>query len=100
MGLVYRVQTGIRELKSNLSRFVHAEAGQRVAITVHGRVVAALGPPGDGAHTARGATRFDRLVTEGVIQRPPASSTPIRWPDLSLPKGTAASLIDDDRGDA
>src|ERR1035437_4060082 len=39
--------TGIRELKDNLSRYVRRiEAGERMAITAHGRVVAELVPPG------------------------------------------------------
>ena len=39
--------TGIRELKNNLSRYIRRiEAGERIAITTHGRVVAELVPPG------------------------------------------------------
>ena len=60
--------TGIRELKNNLSRYVQRiEAGERIAITTHGRVVAELVPPGA---TAKGTpSRFDELVTSSVTGR-------------------------------
>jgi prevent-host-death family protein len=64
---------GIRQLKNDLSRYIRrVEAGERIAVTAHGRVVAELVPPG-AASKAR----------------------PIR-----LPAGTAAALIDADRGEA
>ena len=43
------ISTGIRELKNKLSHYVRQiEAGKRVAVTAHGRVVAELVPPGAG----------------------------------------------------
>lgn len=92
--------TGIRELKDNLSRYIRRiEAGERIAITAHGRVVAELVPPGT---TKTGApTRFDELVASGVIRAPLEPGDPTeRWPDIELPPGTAAELIDADRGEA
>jgi prevent-host-death family protein len=91
---------GIRELKDNLSRYIRRiEAGERIAITAHGRVVAELVPPGAGAPGA--LSRFDELVGSGVI-RPPIESGDLTedWPDIRLPAGTAAALIDADRGEA
>ena len=91
---------GIRELKNKLSRYIRRiEAGERIAVTAHGRVVAELVPPGA---TVRGKlSRFDELVASGVI-RPPldAGDPPEDWPDIGLPRGTAAELIDADRGEA
>jgi antitoxin (DNA-binding transcriptional repressor) of toxin-antitoxin stability system len=53
--------TGIRELKDNLSRYIpRIEAGERMAITAHGRVVAELVPPG--AKTKDATNRFNELV--------------------------------------
>lgn len=92
--------TGIRELKNNLSRYIRRiEAGERIAITAHGRVVAELVPPGT---KAKGApSRFDELVASGVIRPPVEGGDPTEgWPDIRLPAGTAAELIDADRGEA
>ena len=92
--------TGIRELKDNLSRYIRrVEAGERVAITAHGRVVAELVPPG--ARAKGTPSRFDELVASGVIRPPLEAGDPTEgWPDIRLPAGTAAELIDADRGEA
>jgi prevent-host-death family protein len=91
--------TGIRELKDNLSRFIRrVEAGERVAVTVHGRVVAELVPPGTGSAAP---TRFDELIAAGVIRPPLEAGDPTEgWPAIRLPAGTAAELITADRGEA
>lgn len=91
---------GIRELKDNLSEYVRrAEAGERIAVTAHGRIVAELVPPTKAAHGRR-RTRFDELVAEGVIRLPVEAGDPLEhWTTLRLPPGTAASLIDADRGE-
>lgn len=93
--------TGIRELKDNLSRYIRRiEAGERIAITAHGRVVAELVPPG--AKTKGGdLSRFDELIAAGVIRPPLEAGDPTEdWPDIRLPPGTGAELIDADRGEA
>jgi antitoxin (DNA-binding transcriptional repressor) of toxin-antitoxin stability system len=92
---------GVRELKNNLSRYVRRiEAGERIAITAHGRVVAELGPPG-AATRGGGRSRYDDLVAEGVVRPPVEPGDPLAdWPDLRLPAGTAAVLIEADRGKA
>ena len=92
--------TGIRELKDNLSRYIRRiEAGERIAITAHGRVVAELVPPG--ANTTGAPSRFDELVASGAIRPPLEGGDPTEgWPDLRLPASTASELIDADRGEA
>ena len=92
--------TGIRELKDNLSQYVRRiEAGERIAVTAHGRVVAELGPPAK-TSIAGHRSRFDELIAEGVIRPALESGDPLApWPDIRLPKGTAAQLIDSDRGE-
>jgi prevent-host-death family protein len=92
--------TGIRELKDNLSRYIRRiEAGERIAITAHGRVVAELVPPG--AQAKATPSRFDDLVSSGVIRPPLETGNPAEaWPDIRLRVGTAAELIDADRGEA
>lgn len=91
---------GIRDLKNNLSRFVRrVEAGERVSVTAHGRVVAELGPPSAAAGAGR-RDRYDELVADGIIRPPIEDGDPLEgWPDLRLPAGTATRLIEDDRGD-
>jgi prevent-host-death family protein len=93
--------TGIRELKDNLSRYIRRiEAGERIAITAHGRVVAELVPPGT-TGKRRTPSRFDELVAAGVVRPPVEAGDPAEdWPDIRLPRGTAARLIDEDRGEA
>ena len=91
---------GIRELKDNLSRYIRRiEAGERIAITAHGRVVAELVQPGAMAKAT--PRRFDELVASGVIRPPLEAGDPTEgWPDIRLPAGTAAELIDAERGEA
>jgi antitoxin (DNA-binding transcriptional repressor) of toxin-antitoxin stability system len=93
--------TGIRELRDNLSRYIRRiAAGERVAVTAHGRIVAELVPPGT-VSDARGPSRFDELVAAGVIRSPLETGDPTEdWPEIHLPPGTATRLIDADRGEA
>jgi antitoxin (DNA-binding transcriptional repressor) of toxin-antitoxin stability system len=95
------MEAGVRELKDNLSRYIRRiEAGERISVTAHGRVVAELVPPGTGAPRP-GASRWDDLIAAGVLHPPVESGDPFEdWPDIRLPRGTAAELIDRDRGEA
>jgi prevent-host-death family protein len=92
--------TGIRQLKDNLSRYIRrTEAGERIAITAHGRVVAELVPPG--SRTKGMPSRFDELLASGAIRPPLEAGDPTEgWPAIRLPAGTARDLIDEDRGEA
>ncbi|MBI4902933.1 MAG: type II toxin-antitoxin system prevent-host-death family antitoxin [Acidobacteria bacterium] len=93
------MQAGIRELKDNLSHYIRkVESGERVLVTAHGRVVAELVPPSG----ARGrVSEFDRLIAAGVITPPLEEGDPLEGlPEIRLPAGTAAALIDSDRDEA
>jgi prevent-host-death family protein len=92
---------GVRQLKDNLSRYIRrVEHGERIAITAHGRVVAELVPPGSTA-ASQGSTRLDELIAAGVIRTPLERGDPAEgWPRIRLRRGTAAELIDEDRGKA
>lgn len=91
--------TGIRQLKNNLSRFVRRiEAGERITVTAHGRVVAQLVPPGKA--TKGRSKRYDELVDAGVIRPAIEARKAAAWPDIHLPQGSARALIDTDRGEA
>lgn len=95
------METGIRELKDNLSRYLRrVEAGQRIAVTAHGRVVAELVPPATATRQAS-RTRWNELIAAGILHPPVEPGDPFEdWPDIHLPPGTAAELIDADRGEA
>ena len=99
-GYTAGMETGIRELKDRLSRYIRrVEAGQRIAVTAHGRVVAELVPPGAAARKSP-ASRWDELMAAGVLHPPVETGDPFEdWPDIRLPPGTAAELIDADRGE-
>jgi prevent-host-death family protein len=94
------METGIRELKDNLSRYIRRiEAGERIVVTTHGRVVAELVPTGAGRRGRN--SQFDLLVASGVITPPVEDGDPLEGcPEIRLPPGTAAALIDSDRGEA
>jgi prevent-host-death family protein len=92
--------TGIRELKDNLSYYVRkVEAGERVVVTAHGRAVAELVPPTP-AGLAQPASRLQALIAAGIAKPPAESGDPTEgWPAIRLPSGTAATLVDADRGE-
>jgi prevent-host-death family protein len=100
-GYICDMEIGIRELKDNLSRYIRrTEAGERISVTAHGRVIAELVPPGRGAATSPGS-RWDELIAAGILHPPVEAGDPFEdWPDIRLPRGTAAELIDTDRGEA
>lgn len=95
------METGIRDLKDNLSRYIRRiEAGDRISVTAHGRVVAELVPPGYASRSSVGS-RWDELIAAGILHPPAEAGDPFEnWPRIRLPRGTAAELIDSDRGEA
>ena len=96
-----RMEAGIRQLKDNLSRYIRRiEAGDRISVTAHGRVVAELVPPGGTGRTSP-VSRWEELIAAGILHPPVEAADPFEdWPDIRLPPGTAAELIDSDRGEA
>lgn len=95
------VEAGIRDVKNNLSAYIRrVEAGERIAVTAHGRVVAEIGPPG--AHVRRAlSNRLDELIEAGLARPPLESGDPLAdLPKRGLPPGTAAELLDADRDES
>lgn len=88
---------GISEFKKHLSRYIRMiEAGERVAITVHGKIVAELVPPSSLGDSK--PSNIEHLIATGVISVPTESHDPLDHPSrIRLPRGTSAWLIDDDR---
>src|SRR5215210_2111006 len=97
------ISTGIRDLKNNLSRYIRRVArGERFLVTDRGRVVAELRQPdvSDGTADVSEAP-YQRLVDSGVIRPATSTGDPLAdWPRFKLARGTAAALIDADRGEA
>ena len=94
------ISAGIRDLKNNLSRYLRrVRGGESIAVTDNGRIVAELRPP---SGTAPGSLdRYAVLVASGDLRPPVDDGDPLAdWPPngLRLPPGTAAKLIDEDRG--
>ena len=72
------------------------EAGERLQITAHGRPVAELGPI---SASRPQRSRWDAMVAAGTIRLPRKNRIVVaNWPKIRLPRGTAAALIDEDRG--
>ncbi len=96
----FGMETGVRELKDHLSQYIlRIEAGERVVVTSHGRAVAELVLPA--MHRSRLGSEFDRLIASGVITPPAEDVDPLEdCPEIRLAPGTAAALIDSDRGEA
>jgi len=92
--------TGVRQVKDNLSDYIRrVEAGERIAITAHGWIVAELVPPGSIMPT-RSTIHFDELIASGAICPPLEPGNLVEnWPRIRLPRGTAAELIEEDRGE-
>jgi antitoxin (DNA-binding transcriptional repressor) of toxin-antitoxin stability system len=94
---------GIRELKARLSAYIRqARAGRTVFVTDHGEIVAELRAPESLSKNQSAALRMDEAVAAGWLT--PAESPEDRsWlgaPAPGLPPGTAAELLNRERGES
>jgi len=93
---------GIRELKARLSAFIRrARAGHTVYVTDHGRVVAEIRPPASLGARASVVRRWQAAVAEGSITpaERPGDRSWLRGSSPGFPAGTAARLLDAERGE-
>jgi prevent-host-death family protein len=93
---------GIRRLKNQLCHYVRlAAAGENVLVTDRGRVVAALvPPPAPGQRAGDKPTRYDELKAAGILRPRQEGGDPrADLPMMRLRRGTAAQLINEDRGE-
>ena len=92
---------GIRALKAQLSQVLRdVQRGDHILVTDRGRVVAELRSPD--VSTWRGTAEdraFARLAAQGHLRIAENAGVPYQKSPLSLPLGTAKSLIDEDRGE-
>ena len=74
---------GVRELRQNASRYLRlVKAGQRVAVTERGELIAYLVPPDE-----KPASVLDRLEAAGQLRRATGSLADVIEP-MELPPGT------------
>lgn len=97
---------GVRELKAHLSSYLReVQRGEVFLVTDNGRVVAELRAPGTAAASVA-HVRYPRLTNRGAMHLAPETG-PLdpageEWaqpPAHPLPRGTAQSLIDAERGE-
>jgi antitoxin (DNA-binding transcriptional repressor) of toxin-antitoxin stability system len=94
---------GVRELRARFSAYLReVERGEVVLVTDHGRVVAELRLPGLADRAASpDQLRYRRLVEAGRLL-PGARAEARAWPpapSVRLAPGTAAGLLDAERGE-
>lgn len=93
---------GVRELKAQLSRTLRdVQRGEHYLVTDRGRVVAELRTPGGEAPPVLSETERARLqlAAAGELRLAEKPRTPIRRSGVKLPDGTAAEMLDWQRGD-
>lgn len=84
------VEVGIRDLKTNLSRYLgRVRAGEEVVVTDRGRAVARL------IAVDRSTDRLADLVEVGLVR--PANAPRRRLPTPVKAAGTASDLVSDQR---
>ncbi len=91
---------GVRELKNKLSEYLRlVRAGEEVLVTDRGEVIAEIRPPGQGSDDGLPPLLRD-LVRRGAV-RMGAPNRPERYRRLGriAPDGTAARLLEAERGE-
>ena len=92
---------GIKDLKNNLSAYLRdVKRGTRVLVSDRNEVVAELHEPG-AVYAATGDADPVLAAWEraGIVTLPTRPRSPLPKPPIRLAKGTAAKLLDEDRGD-
>ncbi len=89
------------ELKNRLSEYVRlVRAGEVVMVTDRGEVVAEIRPPGSGLGGADRYPGLEALARQGGVSLGAANRPELYAPLPAVaPEGTAARLLDDERGD-
>lgn len=85
------ITVGIKELRDNLSkRIADVKAGETIAVTEHGRVVAHIVPQG-------ASSMLERLIAEGVATPPTRPKGPAPVPKIE-PGFSLSELVIEMRG--
>lgn len=94
-------EVGIRELKNRLSEYVRlVRAGEVVMVTDRGQVVAELRPPGAGVEGIERYPGLAEMARQGLVTLGAPNRADL-YPMLEacVPAGTAAQLLDEERGE-
>jgi antitoxin (DNA-binding transcriptional repressor) of toxin-antitoxin stability system len=91
---------GIKDLKNNLSGYLReVQRGTRILVADRSRIVAELHEPGARYVAAEGANPIlDRWVRDGTVRLPTRAKEPLAATGVKLADGTAAGLLDEERG--
>lgn len=96
-------EVGIRELKNRLSEYIRlVREGEVVMVTDRGEVVAELrAPVAEQNELLRKYPGLAEMVRQGRVSLPTRPHRPGSYPRLPsvTPPGTAARLLDEDRGE-
>ncbi|HEX4963009.1 MAG TPA: type II toxin-antitoxin system prevent-host-death family antitoxin [Thermoanaerobaculia bacterium] len=95
-------EVGIRELKNRLSEYVRlVKEGEVVMVTDRGEVVAELRAPQPASELERQYPLLAEMARQGLVRLPLKPNGPDAYPLLPsvTPPGTAARLLDEERGD-
>ncbi len=91
---------GVRELKNQLSSHLReVKAGHRVLVTERGTVIAELRPPAVSDMDYAVDSVMDEWVRAGRIVPPRTSRAPLPASPVHLDEGTAADLLEEERGE-
>jgi antitoxin (DNA-binding transcriptional repressor) of toxin-antitoxin stability system len=95
-------EVGIRELKNRLSEYIRlVREGEVVMVTDRGEVVAELRAPAPVSELERKYPLLAEMARKGLVRLPLKPNGPDAYRRLPrvTPLGTAAKLLDEDRGD-
>ena len=91
---------GIRKLKNSLSAYIReAKAGAVILVTDRGEIVAELRSPEKEYHQINRERVKQEWIDINKLLLPVEAKTPLRKSPVSLPLGTAARILDNERKD-
>jgi antitoxin (DNA-binding transcriptional repressor) of toxin-antitoxin stability system len=91
---------GIKELKNNLSAYLReVRRGTRLLVADRSTIIAELHEPGAAYHASEEENAIlTGWVRDGIVKLPTRPREPLPSTGLELEPGTAARLIEEDRG--
>ena len=92
---------GIRKLKNGLSAYIReAKAGSVILVTDRGEIVAELRSPEKEYHQINRERLKQEWIDVNKLLLPHDEKTPLRKSPVSLPSGTTARILDEEKKDS